>query len=113
MRKLLERLREWNKWRKLAAAERAVWQYGYAIYNREYVDDALNRAVGLACLVQRSGHYHARKSVQDAAENIADKLSVSRARLFGHDRLNPEHVGSIVARALARIFSGGRGTLSF
>ena len=113
MRKLLAALREWLKWRRIGRAEEMVREYGYGVYHSGYVDDALQRAVALAEYAARSGHltrgFHAGKRVQRDVEAIGGALRGSRG---GCVNRRPEHIGSIVARALARIFAGGRGTLS-
>lgn len=109
MRKLWAAFQEWRKWRRIEAAEAAVQRYGYGVYNRAYVDDALQRAVALADYATRSGHltrgFHAGKRVQRDTEGMVKALSSAFAR-------KPEHIGSIVACAVARIFAGGRGTVS-
>jgi hypothetical protein len=110
MRRLWAALQEWFKWRRIERAEVIVHRYGYGVYLREYVDDALKRAVALADYATRSGHltrgFHAGKRVQRDTEKMVRALGSAVPR-------KPEHIGTIVARAVARIFAGGRGTVSF
>lgn len=105
-------LAEWVKWARVKLAERLVWSLGYGVFFRAYVTEADERVAALAAYTATSGHltraYKAGKRVRGDALAVASSLFHARVR----PRV-PEHIGSIVARALVRIFSGGRGTVSF
>lgn len=120
MGKLLERFREWLKWRRIARAERAVWGYGYGVYHRGYVDEAYTRVVALQDYAARSGHlrrgFHAGKRVQRDTEAVVGMLYAASlltsprvARVGPYGREGPERVAGIVARVLAGILVGGTG----
>jgi hypothetical protein len=112
MRKLLALFREAVKWWRIERAERLVTRYGYGVFHRAYVEGACEKVGELRTYAYHSGHltrgFHAGKRMQRGLADVrGELLSAILAAQRPRRRVNPEHVGSVVALVLARIFSGG------
>lgn len=107
MRKVVARLAEWWKWRRIAWAERVVWRYGYGVYHREYVDRAADKVAALSEYAAHSGHlrrgFQAGKRVQRDTHAVVRLLLAAAA---GNRPRGFVHIGDVVAGALTGLLVG-------
>ncbi len=110
MRKLVARIGEWLKWRRVELAERMVWGLGYGVYHRMYVEEAATQAGALVRYAARSGHltrrFKAGKRVQESAAHMADLLYCARILARSPARGGPTPIAPVIVGALAGLLVG-------
>lgn len=114
MRKLVARIGEWLKWRRVEVAERLVRSLGYGVYLRVYVVEAETRAAALVGafadfgLAARVGKGAGRQVRWNVLERCARDVVTVLRELEEEGHLSPkvvgvEHVGVPLLGVLSRL----------